>query len=353
MSSFGVISDQHFHDWSAFSSSTPTGVSSRLQTQLDELRRCASEVRASGGNLIVNAGDTFHVRGKLAPSVLNPVLDLHRELIRDGFQFLILAGNHDLERREADRLGSAVTALEGVGCTIVNHATVIGDKAFVPWIQHVADLKVAIQNVAPAQDRPGLDLIIHAPIDGVIPGLPDHGLSAEWLGDLGFRRVFSGHYHSHVAFPKEVYSVGASTHQTWSDVGSKAGFLIVSDSGVRHFATHAPNFVEVDGSTDPAEIPLIVDGHYVKCRIRASKQSDIEALRQYLLESGAKGVVIVPQPDTTAAPTRTGSAVVSTSSLEQSVTDYVKASSYDRPDDLSALCASIMAQARAVSGDAK
>ena len=48
------------------------------------------------------------------------------------------------------------------------------------------------------------------------------------LAKLGFRRVFAGHYHHHCSFEDgKVWSIGATTHQTASDIGTKAGFLLV------------------------------------------------------------------------------------------------------------------------------
>ena len=349
MKPYGLISDTHNHGWSAFSTTGADGVNSRLQEILSETKRCAQEVRAAGGDTIVHAGDLFHVRGKVAPSVLNPTMDSYRELIDDGFQIIILAGNHDLEGKTADRLGSAVTAMQSVGCKVVNSLSeglaAHDDVVLVPWIQDLQELKETLDSIAPAR-RSGSDLVIHAPVDGVIAGLPDHGLTAAHLAGLGFQRVFAGHYHNHKQLNDSVYSIGALTHQTWGDVGSKAGFLIVSGTEVKHFASHAPSFIDVDGSTDPTELPLVADGNYVRCRIKSAKPSEIEALREHLVDCGARGVVIISQPDTKAVPTRSG-VVTTGTSLDVSVQDYVVSCSFARQGDVAKICAEVLAKARA------
>ena len=114
----------------------------------------------------------------------------------------------------------------------------------IPWIASIAKLKEAIEYVAPA-DRPGCDLLLHAPLDNVIPGIPDHGLEPSYLASLGFRRVFCGHYHHHAEPAPNVFSIGSLTGQTWSDIGAKAGFLIVTETEVNWRSTHAPSFVEI------------------------------------------------------------------------------------------------------------
>lgn len=348
---FGIISDSHNHEWSAFATTLPSGVNSRLQIILDETKRCAAEVRKAGGDTLYHGGDLFHVRGSLAPTVLNPTIDCYREILESGVKIVINAGNHDLAGKEASRVSSAITALEGVGCQVVNRPNYgsFDRMVVIPWIPNIEELKKAIEYVDPA-DRKGCDLLLHAPVDGVIPGLPDHGLTDAYLAGLGFRRVFCGHYHNHKDFSNGVYSIGNLTPQTWSDVGTKAGFLIVTPTTVKWHKSHAPGFVEIDGATDPDEIPLIVDGNYVRVRIHSAKAADVEAMRQFLTDSGAKGVTILQIKDPSAAVSmRAGGTLLKAGvTLEQSVNDFIKAKGYKREPDLARVCQEILTNVRAV-----
>jgi len=356
---YALISDSHNHAWNSFAVDNADGVNSRLQVILDETYRAAQAIKAAGGKTLFHGGDLFHVRGKIAPSVLNPTVDLYKKLVEEGFDVIINAGNHDLEGKNSTRLGSAVTALESIGCTVVNEPRIItlGTHhvvVVVPWHDKVPELKAAIESMgvkvrASILGGTEVDLLIHAPVDGVIPGLPDHGLDNAWLASLGYNRVFSGHYHNFKDFGNGVYSIGALTHHTWSDVNSKAGFLISDDTGVSYNATHAPGFIEIDASTDPAEIPLIVPGNYVKVKIDSNKTSDIAAVRQLMNDSGAKGVIILPQAKPAAAP-RVGSTVKAGQSLEGSVAAYIDGKSIenaDFKDKLNALCGDILSTVKA------
>lgn len=356
MKPYGVISDTHNHAWNAFATTTPEGINSRLDTILRETYRAARTVAEAGGDTLLHGGDLFHVRGSVAPSVLNPTRDTYKA-IRDelGVQVVIAAGNHDLEGKEAARISSAITALEDVGCAVINEPTVWvpkgtagADIAIVPWIPNVAALKAQLETGDPAK-RADCDLLIHAPVDGVIPGLPDHGLDGAYLASLGFRRVFSGHYHHHKEIVAgKVWSIGSLTPQTWSDVNAKSGFLIVSDAGVKWHASHAPHFVDIDGSTDPADVPLIVDGNYVRARIASAKQSEVEALRQHLLDCGAAGVNIIQVKDTTIVPRAGGAMIKAGATLDQSVQQFITAKGFGRQKDLGALCADILTGVRSV-----
>lgn len=351
MTPYGLAADLHCHNWSAFATLDAQGVNTRLAMLLSDIKRMAAEVRAAGGNTLVFAGDVFHVRGSIAPSVLNPVMDCIEELIKDGFKVVILAGNHDLEGKESNRLGSAITSLAKIGCKVVNTfdygLSCMERTVLIPWTPKIDDLKALIQKAADADPTPSeVDLILHAPIDGVIPGLPDHGLSAEWLNKVGFRRVFAGHYHNFKSFSgTNVVSIGALAHHTWSDVRTKAGFLVVGNE-VKWFKSHAPEFVEIDATTDPSDIPLLVDGNYCRAKINSTKQKDIEELRAYLTACGAKGVTILAQKEASAAP-RAGATIKAGASIEVSVGDFIKSQGYANQERLAVLCGEILLEARA------
>ena len=344
MKPYGLCADIHLHSWSAFSKVSTSGVNERLEIILSELKRCSVEVIKAGGDTMIVAGDIFHVRGSIAPLVLNPTMDCFREIISSGVNVTLLAGNHDAELKDVTRLSSAITALEGVGCSVINEYVMSDDMILIPWQKSVAELKLKLESIT--GHRGSRDLILHAPIDDVLIGIPSHGLDASYLASLGFRRVFSGHYHNFKDFENKVYSIGSTTHLTWSDIDSKAGFLIVSDEGVKWHKSHAPEFVEIDAGMDHSEIAMIVDGHYVRAKLKTSKQSDVEESRQFLLDSGAKGVVIVAEREAVGA-MRTGTATVKAgASLEVSVGDFIKAQSYTNQEALALLCHEILTEAR-------
>jgi DNA repair exonuclease SbcCD nuclease subunit len=342
------MADLHLHEWSSFSGTTPDGQNTRLVGLLDEITRCAKETHEAGGTVVIMAGDIFHVRGSVSPPVLNALRDrLNGCNQQFGTCFIILAGNHDLAGKDSTRLGSAVTALECGYVSTVSASEYFRatGTALVPWHESIDDLKAAIKalDTGPTGFFPdNTDLILHAPIDGVIKGLPLHGLDPDYLASLGFKRVLSGHYHNHKQmhpgfnaeaeegggdFYGEVYSIGALAHHTWSDIGTKAGFLIVHPDRVEWRKSHLPEFIDLSQlvDLDPADIPFLVDQNYVRVKVEASKTRDVEQARQELLDMGAKAVIVQAQPK---PPVREGTeraTVASGASLEVSVTDFIKA----------------------------
>jgi DNA repair exonuclease SbcCD nuclease subunit len=297
-----LCSDLHLHAWSAFGATAPDGMNSRLKIQLDELMRAAVELKKRGGSVMVIAGDLFHVRGSVDPEVFNPAHTVFTEIVSMGISIFAIPGNHDLKGKETTAIGNSFQTMnaianDDVGCcfeVITAPLVGIGNKAFVPWCSTKDKLRETVAELAGTMNLEALsetDLIIHVGIDGVLDGVPAGGLSAVEVAGWGFKRVFAGDYHNFKEMEGgKVVSIGATTHQTWSDINSRAGFLFVYEDKIEHLASHAPNFVEITGDDAEEEIPLIVDGNFV--RIRSMKLSDPEvtAFRKSLESMGAKGV---------------------------------------------------------------
>ena len=320
---YAILSDLHFHNWSQFSSVNNKGLNSRLEITIAELHRACQILRDRGSVEVIIPGDIFHVRGSIDPEVFNPVHDAFVKESNWGMKFTAMPGNHDLKGKDASSLGNAFTSLGLIHNFLVLNSTLdIKDKIFIPWMSNINALRDEIARVA--VKGAGCDLFIHAGIDGVITGVPEHGLTASDLAGYGFKRVFAGHYHHHkIMEGGKVISIGATTQQTFSDLGAKAGFLIVDGDEIEFHATHAPSFVEVNDTTPEEDIPIIVDGNFVRVRgLKLTDQQTLE-LRKSLMDMNAAGVRIeVARHVVSARPT----AVTPTKgvSLESSIYSYAE-----------------------------
>ena len=197
-----IISDPHYHAFSAFARET-AGINSRLLITIGSTIRAAMALKARGGKKIIFTGDVFHQRGKIAPTVLNPVRDMFKKLVAAGFEVHVIPGNHDLEKNDSVRAGNSVTALEDEGVKVYHESDMFQMMAFFPWFHDRDKLLRHMEGFALAD----VDAFIHAPVDGVLPHLPGGGLDPEVLGALGYNRVFAGHYHNYKDFGNGVYSV--------------------------------------------------------------------------------------------------------------------------------------------------
>lgn len=356
-----LTSDEHCHNWSQFAHINSDGINSRLAAILNEKRNAHAALFVCGGSLHVSAGDLFHVRGKIEPSVFNPTFDTIVDLHRDNpkLETIILPGNHDLEGKNSSRLGNAMQQLDKIkGVTVATAPTWYNlsehEGIFVfPWYQDLDQLRDALKERAA---NPGMgvkpsdiDVVIHAPVNGVIKGIPDHGLEADELAALGFRRVFAGHYHNHKELiPGKVWSIGATTHQTWNDPGTTAGFMLVFPDRVEHFESAAPKFVDITAIDidDESELEMLVTGNFVRAKIDGLTEAEIVAFRKQLEDYGAKGVTIISQ-NSKRPVSRTGTTISASKTLEASVAEYIE--NQLKPTqvaEVQKLCGDLIAQAR-------
>jgi DNA repair exonuclease SbcCD nuclease subunit len=280
---YAVISDVHLHPWSQFSYTLPNGRNNRLQQILDGIEQAATHLLKIGGNDLVITGDLFHTRGNVKPSVLNPTVDLFADLTSRGVTVHGIPGNHDLEGINSDSLGNAMHSLSMLSdFTCYTSPTLLSSKhLFIPWYEDSKKiLNLANERSYP---NPNLTLFAHVGLNGVIPARIGNTINPDDF-DKGFKYVFCGHFHNHVSFDGRVFSVGALTHQTWSDVGSEAGYLIVYEDRVEHFATNAPTFIAYESDATKCHNKFV--------RLRGTySESDCKSLLQDIKRKNALAVL--------------------------------------------------------------
>lgn len=236
---YGVISDPHYHRWDAFATTNSDGLNSRLEIQLDATKEAARAMKAAGCQYMLVAGDTFHVRGAVSPSVLHFVTETYEWIIKElGLEVAMLAGNHDLETNDSVYSANAAASLRSIGVEIVcgkrAHSIKMGDVTvhMMSWRNNHAELISDLKTLRSGLSGDKHDVVVHTSINKAIPTMPDVGIDAQELKDIGFRLLLSGHYHNHKEVLPGVVSIGALTHQNWGDVGSLAGFMIVIPNGM-------------------------------------------------------------------------------------------------------------------------
>jgi DNA repair exonuclease SbcCD nuclease subunit len=331
---FAVLADIHAYGSTVYSGTGVDGINTRLSLILSELQRAALTLQAQGGNLMFIAGDIFHTRGSIDPEVLNPLRATIEEILNMGIDIHAIPGNHDLKSKDSRALSSQIENLAQISIAggmfkCYNEVTsfqVEGEWfGFVPWRASNKDLLEDLGDLSAHPNHAEMHVFIHAGIDGVLSGMPAHGLTDGDLAAFGFKRVYAGHYHNHVIFSGDkVVSIGATTHHNWGDVGTRAGFLMVqTDTDTVSFHdTRAPKFADLSG-LDELEMELECRGNYVRFRGPTMTQAEINELRDQFRKWGALGVSI-EVPKATVA-TRATTATTKGVTLDQSVANFVDA----------------------------
>lgn len=331
---YAVLSDIHAHSFTLFGKTNSQGVNTRLDLILGEMLRAADALVAAGGDRMVIAGDLFHTRGSIDPEVLNPVRQAIEQILAMGIDIDAIPGNHDLKSAETQELSSSIQnlaqiSLAGGQFRVHNTVTVDGTDhsgmAFIPWRNTKEQLLADLRDLATkyAKDLAKLDVFIHAGIDGVLSGMPAHGLTHTDLGAFGFRRVFAGHYHNHKDFGNGVVSIGATTHQNWGDIGTMAGFLLVDEKtgAITFNRSQAPHFIDVSGMSEE-DMQYAVPGNYARFRGPTMTNEQVKELREELVKMGALGTSIeVPRTASVVRSNQPGKAMT----MPESIEAFVKA----------------------------
>lgn len=317
----GIISDTHCHNWSMFSMTNEDGINSRLQIILDQIAIAGNALKDRGGKYLFHAGDLFHVRGSLAPSVLNPTLKVFQDLISEGIVPVIVCGNHDAEFRDVNSLGSAIYAFREIGCKVIEYPEVIeadGHRILcLPWIANKQDFLSAVNLYGRESDI----LICHMALDGVfshIPASQSVDYKDIFKQSKSLKAIFAGHLHKHqdLSLDPLVVSVGSICQHTWGDIGTKAGYILYGDK-YEFVESNAPQFVELSEATRHK-----VEGNYIRATIDECTAKELTKYRETLYKHGARGVTIICKPKQIL---RTDRFEIKTSdSLETIVDRYIK-----------------------------
>ncbi len=332
-----LISDTHYHNFTAYSQLRADGVNTRLGDIIRATAEAAMALKKAGGKTIIHCGDAFHLRGAVSPTVLNPVMELYRKLVQQGFEIHMIAGNHDLETEDSNWTANTSSALKSVGVNVYSkyeQVTIEGQWwHFVPWIKDLKSLRNVIWHINHGIESGPHNLVLHAPINGVIKGLPDHGLSSLDFRGNKFNRVFAGHFHNHANFEFDgsggtkgtITSVGALTHQSWSDVDNLAGYVLYDPrtNELDHYETNAPQFIKVEfDDLDKLHDATFADNYVKVVGGTFTDPEDIATVKEELILRGAKAVTVEGLTRKPVA-TRAGVTASEAPTLDGILSDYI------------------------------
>lgn len=280
-----VIADPHFHNWSAYSQDID-GINSRLLYTVNAFRE-AADFALQRDKIMFIAGDMFHTRGQIKPSVYNIVKKLINEYTDKGLSVFMLAGNHDCETINAEQNKTALDSLATENCIVFSNMPCVVNFStysvfFIPWIEDVNKLKDSIESLR-EQMKPNDILLIHAVVDGVTSKV-GNGLDPEWLYNLPCKLVLAGHLHKPSDYKDKVYSIGSLTHQTFADSGNVNGFIEITPkfSVIRH-ETKAPKFVDINKIDNSLMFAKSIKGNIVRCTLENVEEKDKKEIEKKLI----------------------------------------------------------------------
>lgn len=294
-SKYLLVSDLHIHNYKNHAKWVD-GVNSRMLDCLNALDAAFEIGKEQGCNAAIIAGDIFHVRGYIRPSVFAKVYDRITKYSQMMPVFMV-SGNHDLESFSAAE--SALYALGGVkgcyGSHILDgstHTNLQGDlMAGIPYTHDIGEFKEKLYA------NKGANVIIcHQGVDEFRPtaNIPETSLTVdafEGVADL----IVCGHYHipkKRIVGMNTVISPGAPLQHHFGDEGQERGCWVVSNEGAEFFALHCtPKFktYTMHDAVQPNSQGEF-GGHII--RLRGDDSYQLNQIKQTILDYGAHDVVV-------------------------------------------------------------
>ena len=305
-----IFSDLHVHPHRFGASVDPaTGKHSRLYDCLRALDFSLELVKKHDAKVRIFGGDMFHERGRLRPSVLNPVishfLEAHNSKRSASFLDIGVVGNHDMEHRVlGDHAlvpisdGEDVVMLMDHGCEGFD---IGGEEWAVGWVSYepdIAALKEKVRAVA-AQRRENFPnkrsiCIIHHGVDGTMPDIPNAGFGPMDLPTDTFTYTFCGDYHNHVEIvPGKAWMIGSPLQHNFGDRGQVRGIMVFDfDTGKYELVEvpGVPKFIAWDdGKTKPGDLKAAYfNGNFV--RVRSDDPVKLDEMEKLAVTAGALSV---------------------------------------------------------------
>lgn len=305
MAKVALLSDLHLHLWPEFA--TYEKGNSRLRDGVGVLRQMRSHCLDHDISCVAFLGDLLHRRASVPNLVLNPLVRELRAYQRAGIRVLAIPGNHDQADREGrvHYIGALHHAglVEGVqplkGWTVWTHQglTLVGFSFCDSVTKLSRRLDQSSKLVGKREAAIGL---FHHGFQGARVGshleyqVREPVSARKLLAGRDFALVLSGHYHgrqpirgvdngAYVGAPMEFVRGESKLHEK--------GFLVYDDGELTAYPIRAPKFVSlVQGDLDAGDLSQ-VKGNFVDVEWEDFSGGE-EAIRQQLLEAGARGMKI-------------------------------------------------------------
>lgn len=214
-----LAGDLQFSEQARLSRRLESGVTSRLQDQVECFDWMIGVGKKHGCKLFITLGDIFDSRTALPVTVIDQACRCYQRAA-DVFENLALVGNHDSALRHAAI--NSLQALRGLA-TVIERPTVRDDMAFVPWMEDPDDFRSAVGTVA--ADKKARYLFSHVMIEGAVPA--DVGRAMSDLRPKRWKGVFLGDVHDPVNLGHGVQYVGAPMQHHYGDAGGKRGVWVL------------------------------------------------------------------------------------------------------------------------------
>lgn len=216
-----LTADWQFDEQPRYSRLTPSGITTRLQDQIDCLRWAVERALAVDAEGIIVDGDIFDSRTDLNLSVIDMVCREFHAAAERGLKIVFIVGNHDSYLRSP--VLNSLQMFRGYA-TVVDTPRVVGPFACLPWVDDPVVLAKWVDQLVGKAPF----LVGHMLVDGSVHQsavtVPLKTLQLD-----RWKKVFLGDVHDPDAFKHEkVHYIGAPMQLHFGDAGGFRGIVLLN-----------------------------------------------------------------------------------------------------------------------------
>lgn len=212
------------------------GIDRREKDILDSFAEAIDRIIDLKPDLVINAGDLFHMvrpSNRVIAFASEQLLRLGREA---GIPTLIISGNHDAPKQK--QIGAVLSIFKDFENIHVVYKSryeriKIGDCAVaaVPHCLTTDILKAELDKIAPDEKAKYNILVLHGVVGGIkefqMADLSEQEIKASYF-HRGFDYVALGHYHNFTCVEENVYYSGSTERLSQSESGHAKGFIEIN-----------------------------------------------------------------------------------------------------------------------------
>ncbi len=205
----------------------------RAEDILDAFEVAIDRIIALKPDLVINAGDLFHMVRPTNKIIAFASDQLHRLGREAGLPTVIITGNHDAPKQP--QVGAALSIFRKfenihIICDSKYEQIRIGDCAIsaVPHCLTTEILKVELEKIKPDESARYNILILHGVVGGIeafkMAQLSEQEISEKYFR-LGFDYVALGHYHNYTEVESNCFYSGSTERLSQSEAEAAKGFI--------------------------------------------------------------------------------------------------------------------------------
>jgi len=262
---------------------------------------------------IIIAGDVFEKSTKIQNDAFIPLFFKFKELKDEGFNVIIVLGNHDIANIDNDSLvetfsvfGKVVKSFEQIqlGGRTIDLLPYTKDESLLPsggdlLITHLSIADFTFDNKYHVNEKAGFSRKLFS----------------------GYNKVFTGHFHRPQSKGNIIYP-GSFRQMNFGEVGQKKGFIVLdldTDEWERKYYTQAPTYKRINGEDFQKED---VNNCFVQVIIK-EKLDNYVKLKHLLYERGALDVTPSFADNTDEISVDDDASIDMNSSVKDMVKDYI------------------------------